>query len=358
MNRNAKHILTLLLMLLSVGLKAQVTVEQTVDSVAMLIGEQTKLRLTVTFPKGSTLQWPRLKERQHVVPGVEVVESPLPDTLSSGSEMKVEKAYVITSFGERLYAIPALTVKVNGKPYKGGTSALKVITVDVDTLHPNQFFPPKDVQDNPFQWAEWSPYFWLSVLMLLILVGGAYLFVRLKENKPIITKVRIVRHVPPHQRALSKIENIKKEHLQVSDDQKTYYTQLTDTLRQYIKERFGFNALEMTTDQIIEHLQAAGDRKMIDELRQLFQTADLVKFAKYSTQLNENDMNLVKAVNFIDETKQEGQAVEEKILPQLSDDDKKVRSNRITIKTLLWIGGVVAALLLAYIIYNVYMLLV
>ena len=78
---------------------------------------------------------------------------------------------------------------------------------------------------------------------------------------------------------------------------------LTDTLRQYIKERFGFNSLEMTTDQIIEHLQAAGDRKMIDELRQLFQTADLVKFAKYSTQLNENDMNLVKAVNFIDETK-------------------------------------------------------
>ena len=358
MKRNAKYILTLLLLSLSVALKAQVTVEQTVDSVAMLIGEQTKLRLTVTFPKGSKLQWPRLKERQYVVPGVEIVESPAPDTLSSGGEMKVEKAYTITSFGERLYAIPALTVKVNGKPYKGGTSALKVITVDVDTLHPNQFFPPKDAQDNPFEWSEWSPYFWLSVLVLLILLGGAYLFVRLKENKPIITKVRIVRHVPPHQRALSKIETIKREHLQVSDDQKAYYTQLTDTLRQYIKERFGFNALEMTTDQIIGHLQAAGDRKMIDELRQLFQTADLVKFAKYSTQLNENDMNLVNAVNFIDETKQEGQAVEEKIVPRLSDDDKKVRSNRITIKTLLWIGGVVASLLLAYIIYNVYVLLV
>lgn len=157
---------------------------------------------------------------------------------------------------------------------------------------------------------------------------------------------------------MSKIEKIKMEHLQVSDDQKAYYTQLTDTLRQYIKERFGFNALEMTSDQIIDHLQAAGDRKMIDELRQLFQTADLVKFAKYSTQLNENDMNLVKAVNFIDETKQEGQTVEEKIVPQLSDDDKKVRSNRITIKTLLWIGGVVVALLLTYIIYNVYMLMV
>ena len=105
MKRNAKYILTLLLLSLSVALKAQVTVEQTVDSVAMLIGEQTKLRLTVTFPKGSKLQWPRLKERQYVVPGVEIVESPAPDTLSSGGEMKVEKAYTITSFGERLYAL-------------------------------------------------------------------------------------------------------------------------------------------------------------------------------------------------------------------------------------------------------------
>ena len=122
-------------MLLSLGLKAQVTVEQTVDSVAMLIGEQTKLRLTVTFPEGAKLQWPKLKERQYVVPGVEVVESLAPDTLSSGSEMKVEKAYTITSFYEHIYAIPALKVKVNGKPYQGTTCALKVITVDVDTLH-------------------------------------------------------------------------------------------------------------------------------------------------------------------------------------------------------------------------------
>lgn len=357
MGRIVKYIFTLCLLFLSLELQAQVTVEQTVDSVAMFIGEQTKLRLTVVFPEGAKLQWPQLKQRQNIVPGVEVVESSAPDTLSSGSEMKVEKAFTITSFYERIYAIPALTVKVNGKPYKGGTSVLKVITVDVDTLHPNQFFPPKDVQDNPFEWLEWRPYFWLSVFVLLLFLAICYLFVRLKENKPIITKVRIVRHIPPHQRALSEIENIKKEHLQVSEDQKSYYTQLTDTLRKYIQERFGFNALEMTTDQIIDRLQAADDRKMIDELRELFQTADLVKFAKYSTQLNENDLNLVKAINFIDETKQEGQAVEEKIVPHLSDDDKKVRSNRITIKSLLWVCGIISFLLLAYIIYNVYLLM-
>jgi hypothetical protein len=178
MKRYARYILTVCLMLLSLGLKAQVTVEQTVDSVAMLIGEQTKLRLTVTFPEGAKLQWPKLKERQYVAPGVEIVESLAPDTLSSGSEMKVEKAYTITSFYEHVYAIPALKVKVNGKPYQGATCALKVITVDVDTLHPNQFFPPKGCTGQSFRMVGVETLFLALSLVLLLFVAGCYLFVR------------------------------------------------------------------------------------------------------------------------------------------------------------------------------------
>lgn len=357
MRKTLTYILTFLLLFVARTASAQVTVEQMVDSVGILIGEQTALRLTATFPEGSRVVWPKLKERQYVTPGVEVVETTGPDTIArEGKLIKAQKVYTITSFGESLYAIPALTVKVNGKPYKGATSALKVITVDVDTLHPNQFYPPKDVQDNPFEWSEWAPLFWLSLVVVLLAAAAFYLYIRLKQNKPIITKVRIVRHVPPHQRALKAIEKIKEERMPSSEDQKAYYTSLTDTLRQYIQERFGFNAKEMTSDQIIDNLQRLGDRKMIDELRELFQTADLVKFAKYSTLLNENDLNLVNAVNFIDSTKLEGQAVEEKIVPKLTDDDKKTRSNRIVIKSLLAAIAIGGVALLAYIVYNVWLL--
>lgn len=161
-----------------------------------------------------------------VVTGVEVVKVADADTLSSsGKELKVCKVYTITSFDEHLYSIPPLPVKVNGKNYQGGVAALKVITVNVDTLHPNQFFPPKDVQDNPFSWAEWRPYFWLSILMLLIVLVMGYLYIRLRSNKPVITRIRIVKHVPAHQRALNAINKIKEERLTASEDQKTYYTQ-------------------------------------------------------------------------------------------------------------------------------------
>ncbi len=36
----------------------------------------------------------------------------------------------------------------------------------------------------------------------------------------------------------------------------------------------------------------------------MFQTADLVKFAKHNPQMNENDANLINAIDFINETKQ------------------------------------------------------
>lgn len=342
----------------ALGAHAQVVVEQTIDSLGIVIGQQAHLRLDVTLPEGARLQWPKLAANQYVTPGVEVVEVSDGDTIKAGQgAQKVSRVYTITSFDERLYAIPALTVKVNDKPYQGATAALKVITVDVDTLHPNQFYPPKDVQDNPFLWSEWSPYIWLALLVVVLALVIFYLFIRLCENKPIITRMRIVRHVPAHQRALSAIEKIKAERMQQSEDQKTYYTQLTDTLRKYIQERFGFNAMEMTSSEIIERLQANGDKKMLDELRDLFSTADLVKFAKYSTLINENDLNLVNAVHFIDETKQDVQETVEKIAPQLSANDQKVKQNRITLKSLLWALGVVIVALVAYVAYHVYALM-
>ena len=173
----------------------------------------------------------------------------------------------------------------------------------------------------------------------------------MKHNKPIIAKIRIVKVVPPHQKALNEIENLKKVNFESTDDQKEYYTKLTKALRKYIKERFGFNAMEMTSSEIIMHLKANGDESMMNELQELFMTADLVKFAKYSSLLNEKD------INFIDKTKRDDVPTEEKIMPTLSDDEKKTNKNHRVIKSLLWLIGIAAFVLVVYIVYNAWLLL-
>ena len=334
------------------------TVEQRMDSLQLLIGQQTILHLKATARKGARIVLPSFKPQDQIVPGVEVVEQSKGDTMQMGDDrIQVSRDYTLTSFDEKVYVVPALDVKIDGKSYHGNPLALKVLTVPVDTVHPNQFYPAKGVQDNPFEWSEWSFAFWLSLLMIIICGAMVYLRNRLKKNKPIIARIRIVKRVPAHEKALSEINDIKHHHTSASQEtQKEYYTQLTNTLRAYIVSRFGFNAMEMTSGEIIERLRASGDQKMIDELRMLFSTADLVKFAKYEIPMNENDANLVNAINFIDQTKTDEQPKEEKIVPTLSTEDQKSQQQRRLIKTLLWVGGISVVAIFGYIVYQVAML--
>ena len=200
---------------------AQVQVEQRIDSIEMLIGEQTLLHLQVTMKNGQRATLPHFKPGQHITPGVEVLGQHDHDTLNLGNGMvQIGRDYTLTSFDERLYPIPALNVKVNGRSYRGNQLALKVQTVEVDTLHPNQFFPPKDVQDNPFRWSEWSLLFWLGVLLVVLSAFAAYVFYRWRQNKPIVATIRVVKRVPVHQKALAQIEEIKHEHTEHREAQK------------------------------------------------------------------------------------------------------------------------------------------
>ena len=184
-----------------------------------------------------------------------------------------------------------------------------------------------------------------------------YLYLRLRDNKPIISHIRIVKRLLPHQKAMKEIEQIKADKMVTSENSKEYYTKLTDTLRKYIEERYGFCAMEMTSSEIIEKLVEVQDEGALSELRHLFLTADLVKFAKYSTLINENDQNLVNAIAFINQTKLENVPVEETIKPQLSEEDQRSQKTRRILKAVITVISVICALLFAYVMYAFYQLL-
>lgn len=347
-----KYIFIIFFTLCSTICSAQkVFVDQSIDSVSILIGQQTHLTLSVTAKPGSRIVWPKVKTSHFLVPGIEILKQQNIVSSESDGMKKFSRIYTLTSFDEKLYSVPALEIKVDGKSHMGKQLALKVMTVPVDTLHPNKFYPAKGVQDNPFLWKEWSLPFWLSILFIVLCLLTVYFIVRLKQNKPIVARAKIVKLVPAHQKALKAIEDIKAEHMMTSQDQKEYYTRLTDALRQYIKERFGFNAKEMTSSEIIYLLQKAGDQKGIDELRELFTTADLVKFAKYNALINENDLNLVNAAKFINDTKSETQEIEKRVVPELTAQEQLTKKNRLWLKFTIYSLIVVLISLVIYILY-------
>ena len=337
---------------------AQVSVEAVIDSIQIFVGQQAHVTLTATAKENAKVEFPQFKPMEYITPGVEVLDrQELEQQPQDNGFVSRSMVYTMTSFDDTLYYIPPMTVKIDGKPYESKSLALKVLTIEVDTLHAEQFFGPKDVQDNPFQWSDWSLPFWLSVLMLVLLAVAYYFYLRLRDNKPIISHIRIVKRLLPHQKAMKEIEQIKADKMVSSENSKEYYTKLTDTLRKYIEERYGFNAMEMTSSEIIEKLMASQDQKALNELRQLFTTADLVKFAKYSTLINENDANLVNAIDFINQTKLENVPVEETVKPQLSEEDQRSQKTRRVLKSVITVMTVGCLLIFAYVVYILYLLL-
>ncbi|MBR0263369.1 MAG: hypothetical protein IJQ60_05755 [Prevotella sp.] len=339
-------------------ISAQVQVEASIDSIQIFVGEQVHVTLSATAKEQSKVEFPQFKPTEYITPGIEVLGAEELESKQQDNGFVTRRmVYTMTSFDDTLYYIPPMKVKIDGKPYESKSLALKVLSIEVDTTNVDQFFGPKDVQDNPFQWSDWSLSFWLSVLFLLLLAVVYYLYLRLRDNKPIITHIRIVKRLLPHQKALQQIEQIKADKMVSSENSKEYYTKLTDTLRKYIEERYGFSAMEMTSSEIIDHLMATQDESALSELRHLFLTADLVKFAKYSTLINENDANLVNAIDFINQTKLENEPQEETVKPQLTEEDQRSQKARRVLKSVIAAISVVCLALFCYVLYTLYLLL-
>ncbi|MCM1107854.1 MAG: hypothetical protein NC388_02230 [Clostridium sp.] len=335
------------------GVWAQVTVDVEIDTLEFFIGKQSHIRLDVSCDAGSVVQFPLLSKRSQLVPGVEIVDIAVPDTqyLNDGKRMQVSNRYTVTSFDSAFYYLPPFVVTVDDKNYESKSLALRVLSPEVDTLHIDHYAPPYETMDLSYDWEDWQDVFVHSVFMLVCMILLIYLYIRYRDNKPIIKIIKVDPVEPPHQKALKEIDRIKAEKKWAQEDSKAYYTELTDTLRVYIESRYGFSAMEMTTDEIIERLLSSLDSQALYELQDLLRTADLVKFAKYNTLINENDRNLVNAIQFIDKTKVEEIDAKPKA-QKVTIEQKRSRTALIIMVVLMSICGIAVSVFLVKIIWQ------
>ena len=345
MKRFVKHILCLMVACLTLPVCSQVTITASIDSLQLLIGEQARVKVEVSCPTESRLIMPSYPNHT-LMEGIEIVGEVKTDTqyLNKRSHMMVTQSYTVTSFDTAFYYIPPFEVLVDSVPYNSQPLALLVMTYDVDTTNVEAIFPIKGVMECPITFVEALPLSGSIVLIVALCFLIPYLLRRYHDNKPILRRVTIAPKLPPHQVALTEMNRIKEEKSWQRDDVKQYYTELTDALRVYMEERFGFNAMEMTSDEIIAQLNEQPDKEWIGELRELFQMSDLVKFAKYKPLINENDMNLINAIDFINKTKIEVQTPAEPVVQEVVVKEGRSKQAKILIVCGIVLLGVLGAI--------------
>ena len=337
--------------------QGNVSVNAEIDSCQRLIGEQARIKLKVGVDANRRTLLPQFQKE--IVDGVEIVEKLPNDTqlLNDGKRLLITEEYVVTSFDSALYVIPAFEVLVDGEPFYSEELALAVYMMPVDTTNLDQFFPPKEIWPVELTWDDYKAPVGYSVLFILLAAVLAWVTIRYINNKPIIRIVKVKPKLPAHVVALNEIQRIKSDDSwRTAGCSKEYYTALTDALREYMNERFAFNATEMTSAEIVEQLLKIKDKESLRELREILETADLVKFAKFNPPMNENDRNLLNAIDFVNETKIADSEVVQQPTEKRVVNQRSVREKRLLLLSVVLLS-LATATVLALLICELYYLL-
>ena len=310
-----------------------------------MIGGRSHYFITVYAPKGTKISFPEFNKKE-IVPDVEVL-SAKSDTADANGKIRIRRIYTITAWDAKRYTLPAQNVIIGGETKMTGNVTLDVQAVPVDTVKSTPM-PPDDIQKVPFSWGEWVPVILVIVLALILICFVFYLYRMLchKKNGRALKKARALSYYEQAKHDLSEIAANKMLYA----EQKAYYTDVTNVLRKYISQRYNINALEMTSHEILESMKDVCD---VSELKVVFNTADLVKFAKYSTDANDMTYYLDSIVHFIDSTKvEETNDVVEEPKENISD----TRSRKI-IKLAIGLLLVTSVALFIYAAFEAYALL-
>lgn len=157
------------------------------------------------------------------------------------------------------------------------------------------------IQRVPYTFWEIFRWVLLALGVGALAFGVWWLLKHRKTIKDVFVAQAPVDTRTPHQRAADNLEELRRKQLWQSGKPKEYHTELTDIVRRFIEEATGIRATDMTSDETIAEVESGKWKVEVALLRNIFTTADLVKFAKSEPQPYEHDRSMTEARQFIDE---------------------------------------------------------
>ena len=275
------------------------------------IGEQTTFVLSFEYPNPTgeaLIGWPKFEDKlgndieilDRTVDFDEIVDS-------AQSIYNHKQEFTVTCFEPGLYTLKPIGIEFNDTVYFTNHLKLNVNTVAVDTT-----MGITDIKENysvNYSFSEkledWFKQYWPFLGGFAGLVAIFFLFKLLKNRRPVKAEPAPP-PIPAHITALKSLLELKRQQAWLIDDKKKYYSELTYTVRLYLEERFGIQAIEHTTREIIDDLKYA-DISEEDKiyLRKILSEADMVKFAKLQPENKFGEESLEKSISFVEKTKRE-----------------------------------------------------
>jgi hypothetical protein len=272
------------------------SVRVSVDKRGALIGDKITYVIEVNSPKGVQVELPKFKNGK--AGDFEIKDSGATQEKKFFGGTRYKNWYALAAYEPGKYKTPAAAVRFrSAKTDDWKAKGLNQIEVTIDSVLPKGK-TISDIKDIKPPIQPFSINYWLvgSILAALAVAWSAVTsYIRYKNRLPPRS---------PYEIAVAELEEAKVM-LNASSDIKEYYVKVSDSIRRYIENVFKLRAPEMTTQEFLGSLQAAGQlpAEYKGLLKEFMEACDLVKFAKYLPVKKEAESVLVTARNFIDGTK-------------------------------------------------------
>jgi hypothetical protein len=279
----------------------QARIAVALDSTQLLIGDQVRMQIDLALPAGADPQIQINYDTLEAEGKVELIALEPPRTITREPEIIMEQELQLTSFDTGYHYLPPLrfVYRRDGQSdtVYSNDLALRVATLPV--TEDSELRDIKPIKEEPLKLRDFFPYLiGAGLALLLVLLALAWRRRRRpREEAPPPPPV------PAHEKALQLLAELEQSRLWQRGEVKAFQSQLTYILRDYLENRFAVPALESTTLEIDRALARFPElAEWRTRLRELLQTADMVKFAKAVPDVSAHEQGLVAVRTFVETT--------------------------------------------------------
>ena len=280
------------------------------DTNSILIGDQIKLNISVELEENESYNWPKFTDT--VFNKVEILKRGKIIEIKTETTKIFSQQLTITSFDSGSYYIPPFVFNENKKT-NGLLLNVNTILITDSSGMADISLPVKGTEEDfteeelsEMRQEKWNVFF-MIIAALLLCALVYYLIKKYKKEKVILKPKKII---AAHITALNKLQNLNKQKLWQKGELKEYYSEISTIIREYTELRFGFNALELPTSDILLKLtQIKIEKETIQNIETILKRSDNIKYAKGFSIEEENKQTMNLSVDFIKKTKIENHGV-------------------------------------------------
>jgi len=277
------------------------TVAARLDRNTAHVGDAITLTVTAVAKKGVPVNLPNVVE----LDPFSVLERSEGETDLGDGRVKREFTLKIAAYEPGPQTVPAIEVTYVGASGDVRQAHTQPIEIKIASLIANE--PEPQLKENA------GPVVVLKQDLKLVYIAGGLLaaLIGALVTWLIVRRLRqrvIVRPGPPprpaHEIALERLDRLGSYGFLENADNRPFYFAVSEIIRDYLGGRFGFDSLELTTDELMAELQRRAGRELVlAEIGRWLQACDLVKFAKISPTAQEARGTLELAIRIVESTR-------------------------------------------------------